>query len=75
MQLYDMYNTNEFVIILSSYAFECIQIKVKPTASTNVPISYFNLDFSRLCYQSFKPSMGIMEAMSFLGFFCGHINQ
>ena len=43
-----MYNTNEFVIILSSYAFECIQIKVKATASTNVPISYFNLDFSKV---------------------------
>jgi hypothetical protein len=43
MQLYDMYNTNEFVIILSSYAFECIQIKVKATASTNVPPPYFGV--------------------------------
>jgi len=40
--------------MISSCVFECIRIKVKPTASTNVPISYFK----------FEPSMGIMEAMS-----------
>ena len=63
MQLYDMHNTNEFVIILSSNAFECIRIKVKPTVSMNVPISYFNLEISK--ENALLPSMGIMEAMSF----------
>ena len=37
----------EVLIILSNYVFECIRIKVKPTASTNAPISYFNFDCTK----------------------------